>query len=375
MWYHANPATPEEKKTAIAAYKAAKKAEHLKDKQDDEEKEKALKALSPEEKAFLKSENARRSKEAAAKKAAEKKALKEEKARARQERAALSPEARKDYDLKKKAEHREKVKTEFAAYKEKHALLVSQKGEALAKRYDFGGKIHRFFFNLGQTRFCQGYMNWWRKLEISNPVLAGWIYQIFYFIVFSEGVTIYQYLILVFLPMAFGLGLAGTPFMWPQLVIGSYTDPSTQVVETLYWNILGYDIVKNKAGEVIIGGGLGYFLAFEIATFTSQIINFPLQRNITFKSHGNIPWQIMWYFIGWVAISLLCNMVNGLWIPFASHYLPSGIYNLLVMFVTGGISMVVFFFIFKIIFPTGGGDTSIDPREVKMLMANNKTAA
>lgn len=375
MWYKAKQITPEEKKAAIASYKAKKKAEQQEGKRVDEEKAKALKALTPEEKAFLKAENAKRTKAANEAKTAEKKAKKQAKAELKAKRAQLSPEEKKAFDLEQKKKHQEDVKTGFAAYREKHAALVQEKGEALAQRYDLGGRIHRFFFNLGQTRFCQAYMNWWRKLEISNPSLASWIYQIFYFIVFSEGVTIYQYLILVFLPMAFGIGLAGTPFMWPQIVLGTYTDPSTQVVETLYWNILGYDIVRNKAGEVIIGGGLGYFLAFEIATFTSQIINFPLQRNITFKSHGNVPWQILWYFIGWVLISLLCNMVNGLWIPFASHYLASGIYNLLVMFVTGGISMVVFFFIFKIIFPTGGGTDSIDPREVKNLMANNKTAA
>jgi hypothetical protein len=32
---------------------------------------------------------------------------------------------------------------------------------------------------------------------------------------------------------------------------------------------------------------------------------------------------------------------------------PPAVYNLLVTFITGGVSMVVFFFVFKIIFPEG----------------------
>ena len=46
------------------------------------------------------------------------------------------------------------------------------------------------------------------------------------------------------------------------------------------WSLLGY----NASGAVIIGGGLGYFISYEVGSFLAQCINFPLQRNITFKS-------------------------------------------------------------------------------------------
>ena len=93
----------------------------------------------------------------------------------------------------------------------------------------------------------------------------------------------------------------------------------------------------------------------EIAVFTAQCINFPLQRNITFKSDGNPIIQAIWYFIGWVAISILVNAVWGFVGPVFSHLITSekAITDLLKTFITGGLSMVVFFFIFKIIFPEG----------------------
>ena len=117
------------------------------------------------------------------------------------------------------------------------------------------------------------------------------------------------------------------------------------------WNILGYEVMRNAAGEVVIGGGLGYFISYELGTFLAQCINFPLQRNITFKSKGNIWWQMLWYLIAWILISLLCNGINGLWMPVAQHYFSPAIYNLLVTFITGGVSMVIYFFVYKIIFP------------------------
>lgn len=64
-------------------------------------------------------------------------------------------------------------------------------------------------------------------------------------------------------------------------------------------------------------------------------------------------YQALWYFIAWVAISLICNGFNNLWMPIASAYVAPAVYNLLVTFITGGVSMVIFFFVFKIIFPEG----------------------
>lgn len=186
----------------------------------------------------------------------------------------------------------------------------------------------------------------WELFADRHPKAAKLLHQILYFYVFSLGVTVFQYAMFTILPYAFGIKLAGTEFMWPQIPV--------EIMGYHYkWNILGYDIVRNAAGEVVIGGGLGYFLAYEIGAFLAQCINFPLQRNITFKSHGKISWQIMWYVIAWILISLFCNAINGLWLPIAQQHFAPGIYNLLVTFITGGVSMVIYFFVYKIIFPEG----------------------
>ena len=196
-------------------------------------------------------------------------------------------------------------------------------------------------------------MSWWKEkwgaFSKKHPTLAKWLYQIFYFYVFSMSVTVFQYLVFTFLPMMLGKGLAGTEFMWPQISLHLFGIDFT-------WSLLGYNVLYNSAGEVMIGGGLGYFISYEVGSFLAQCINFPLQRNITFKSHGNVWYQAAWYFIAWIAISLVCNGFNNLWMPIAAAYVAPAVYNVLVTVITGGVSMVIFFFVFKIIFPEGEQD-------------------
>ncbi len=186
----------------------------------------------------------------------------------------------------------------------------------------------------------------WRAFEKQHRQLAKWIYQIFYFFVFSMGVTVFQYIVFTFMPGILGLGLAGTEFMWPQKQMSVLGVDFT-------WSLLGYNILYDVNGTVVIGGGLGYFISYEAGSFLAQCINFPLQRNITFKSHGNPVYQVLWYFIAWIVISLICNGFNNLWMPIAAEYVAPAVYNILVTFITGGVSMVIFFFVFKIIFPEG----------------------
>ena len=62
-----------------------------------------------------------------------------------------------------------------------------------------------------------GWAKIWGNFEKKHPKLAKWLYQIFYFFVFSMGVTIIQYLFFTFMPGILGEALAGTEFMWPQV--------------------------------------------------------------------------------------------------------------------------------------------------------------
>lgn len=186
--------------------------------------------------------------------------------------------------------------------------------------------------------------NPWKNFELKHPKAAKWISQVFLYWLISMGVTLLQYLIFTFLPGWFGLELAGREwYLFP-------VDMDLFGVR-FKWSLLGTDVLRNAAGEVIVGGGLGYFLAYELGTFLAQCINFPLQRNITYKSYGNIAYQAMWYFLAWVIISLICNGLNNLWMPIAAVYVSPAIYNILVTYITGGVSMIIFFFVLKIIFP------------------------
>ena len=157
-----------------------------------------------------------------------------------------------------------------------------------------------------------GWAKVWANFEKKHPKLAKWLYQIFYFFVFSMGVTIIQYLFFTFMPGILGEKLAGTEFMWPQVHMDILGVEFT-------WSLLGYNVLTDpQTGAVLIGGGLGYFISYEVGSFVAQCINFPLQRNITFKSHGNVAYQAMWYFIAWIVISLICNGFNNLWMPIAA---------------------------------------------------------
>ena len=194
--------------------------------------------------------------------------------------------------------------------------------------------------NTGEASIKAEWTKGWGNFEKKHPKLAKWLYQIFYFFVFSMGVTVIQYLFFTFMPGLLGKELAGTEFMWPQIELEIFGVPFT-------WSLLGYNVLYEE-GQVAI-----YFISYEVGSFVAQCINFPLQRNITFKSHGNAAYQAMWYFIAWIVISLICNGFNNLWMPIAAAYVAPEVYNILVTIITGGVSMVIFFFVFKIIFPEG----------------------
>lgn len=219
-------------------------------------------------------------------------------------------------------------------------------------------KVAAFF-----QRIYRWWLGVWYGFKASHVKLANIIYMIFFFFVFSMGVTIWQYIVMTFLPYLFK-GTWGTAFVWPQVTLWTWADGTDMIFgifnEPIKYTIAGsaetltatsMDIV-NAAGGTVTAGGLGNFIAFEIAVFTAQCINFPLQRNITYRSHGN-PWfQAMWYFIGWVAISILTNAVWGFVGPILTHWQwPDAISNIIKTFITGGLSMIIFFFIFMIIFP------------------------
>ena len=94
--------------------------------------------------------------------------------------------------------------------------------------------------------------NIWKCFEEKHSAIAKWLYQIFYFVIFSMGVTVFQYLVFTFLPGILGIGLAGTEFMWPKVSMNLFGVKFT-------WSLLGYNVLRDATGNILIGGGLGYF--------------------------------------------------------------------------------------------------------------------
>lgn len=185
----------------------------------------------------------------------------------------------------------------------------------------------------------------WYGFSEKHPKLSSLAYMVFFFLVFSMGVTVWQYIVMTVLLYAFA-GLADVAFVWPEV---HFTVNGTDLV---------YAIFNEPAEQLADGswdptGGLGNFIAYEIAVFTAQCINLPLQRNITYRSHGNPWWQAMWYFIGWIGVSFFTSALWGIVVPFVRDLWgwDAAVYNLIKTFITGGVSMFIFFFIFLIIFP------------------------
>lgn len=184
----------------------------------------------------------------------------------------------------------------------------------------------------------------WSQFTDRHPSAAKWVREGGLFVIVCNLVTVLKYFILQFLPYAFR-GMAGIEFGWPGI-------PVTLFGVDFDWNIFGY-AVKYEAGEVVVGGGLGYFCAYMIAMAIGEMINFPIQRNFVFRSKGSVTYQIAWYFVAFIIVNCIVNSVNCIWVAVAGLFMPDFVYNIGTTVLNGGISMVIFFVVNKIIFPEG----------------------
>lgn len=168
----------------------------------------------------------------------------------------------------------------------------------------------------------------------NHPKAARWLREGGLFIVFSYIVTIFKYLLLQFLPKVFE-SYAEIGWTWPGIEFSLKGIPFTL-------SLIGYSVAN---------GGVAYMLANYISTFLGECINFPCQRNITFKSKGKVGPQIFFHFLATIAVLLVMNLFNCIWVPVATALsIPDYLYNIVVTFVTGGVSMVIIFAVDKMIF-------------------------
>lgn len=169
-----------------------------------------------------------------------------------------------------------------------------------------------------------------------HPKAAQWIREGGLFVIVSNLITVLKYFLLQFMPAAFS-GLPLIDFGWPGI-------PVTLFGETFLWNIIGYDVAH---------GGLPYFCAYMVAMLAGECINFPIQRNFVFRSKGNVIRQGLWYLAAFLVITMIVNSINCVWVAVAGLFVPDFIYNIGTTVLNGGVSMVIFFFVNKVIFPEG----------------------
>lgn len=183
----------------------------------------------------------------------------------------------------------------------------------------------------------------WQGFSEKHPNIA----QFLVFFVVSNGVTVLQMVMMPLIKYFFGF----TPLV----------DTNFQVLQVGH-NIDGslFYVFDYAAGAIANGGGggLAYFLAVEISLGIAQIINFFVQRKVTFKSNSNIWKAAFWYVIAYVIISIGAAALQGLYkVPiynFFMNALGSGlgitVADIITMIINCAISFWVFFPIFKIIF-------------------------
>ena len=96
-------------------------------------------------------------------------------------------------------------------------------------------------------------MNFWNNFAKKHPAVAKWVREGGLFVIVSNAITVFKYLLLTFLPAAFAF-LGNRSFGWPGI-------PLTIAGETFQWNILGYDQAH---------GGLAYFTAYVSASISQS---------------------------------------------------------------------------------------------------------
>jgi putative flippase GtrA len=193
--------------------------------------------------------------------------------------------------------------------------------------------------------------NWWTGFQERRPELSKFLM----FFVFSNGVTLLQLALMPIFRWAFDTftGLVDVDFQ--VLPVGSDVDGSQ------------YFMFNYAAGEMPAGGGgLAYFLAVQITLLIAQVINFFLQRNVTFKSNTS-PWiAAFWYALAYVVITIVAAAAQGFYKApiydlFIGWWGQSGevTADVITMIINSAISFWVFYPIFKLIFRQQSEDENV----------------
>lgn len=187
-----------------------------------------------------------------------------------------------------------------------------------------------------------------------NPIIRGWnhfkekhptVAQFLVFFIVSNGVTVLQMILMPLIKYFFGLT--------------NLVDTNFQILQCGSVGGSPYYVFDYAAGAIAEGGGggLAYFLAVEITMAIAQVINFFLQRNVTFKSNSSVAKAAFWYIIAYFIISIGAAALQGFYKDPIYNFCQNTmggvgvtVADVVTMIINCAISFWVFFPIFKVIF-------------------------
>lgn len=174
-----------------------------------------------------------------------------------------------------------------------------------------------------------------------HPKAAEWIRKGGLFLIFSWVVTALKAVMLMFLPGLFHGVVGDAECLFPGIPVELFG-------VGFKLSIIGNALEVGADGACLVNSGLAFTLANLTAIFFGECINFPLQRNVTFKSHGPLVSQIGLHLLATIAVFLVMNLFTCVWNPvtvalISNEAVRNTVSSIVTTVVTGGVAMVIIF--------------------------------
>ncbi len=197
-------------------------------------------------------------------------------------------------------------------------------------------------------------MNFMNNFAQKHPKAAEWVRKGGLFLIFSWAVTALKAVMLMFLPSLYHGIVGDVEWLFPGVPVELFG-------VGFKLSIIGNALEVGTDGAYLVNSGLAFTLANLTAIFFGECINFPLQRNVTFKSHGPLGPQIGLHLLATVAVFLVMNLFTCVWNPvtvalISNEALRNTVSSIVTTVVTGGVAMVIIFAVDNKIFAPGFGE-------------------
>ena len=184
-------------------------------------------------------------------------------------------------------------------------------------------------------------MNIMNHFAEKHPKAAEWIRKGGLFLIFSWAVTALKAVMLMFLPTLFHGIVGDAEWLFPGLPVELFG-------VGFKLSIIGNALEVGADGAYLVNSGLAFTLANLTAIIFGECINFPLQRNVTFKSHGPLAPQLGLHFLATIAVFLVMNLFTCVWNPvtvalISNEAVRNTVSSIVTTVVTGGVAMVIIF--------------------------------